>query len=189
MKWQHSKKCCKTKRKIYSRSSQNGARNNNLRIVLRPENATSRSLSGSLFVDGSFECYFLTLPKGDGLPGSAIPPGLYSVRIAPSPKFEAIAEHDAWFKLYADHIPHLMGIPNRSNILIHPGNYPDQTNGCILVGNSKGIDYLANSRAAFASLQPKIVAACSSALEGCELEMQEMASNHDTVMNASLGEA
>ncbi len=158
-----------------------------MKITLNPKWSTPISLSGELLVDGNFECYWLTLPKGDGLPGSAIPPGLYSVIVAPSPKFQTIAEKDPWFKPYADSIPHIMGVPNRSNILIHVGNTPEQTEGCILVGLSHGRDFLGGSRAAFAELQPKIVAACMNPLEGCQLEMLELASNHDAVQEASAG--
>jgi len=160
-------------------------------LTCQPKWSTRKSLSGDLLVNSQYFCFFLTLPLGDGLPGSAIPPGRYSVTIAPSPKFQAIAEHDAWFKIYANQIPHLLGIPNRSNILIHPGNYPDNTEGCILVGNEHNIDFLGNSRTAFSRLQPMIVAATLNPLEGCELEMlsYEVNSNRDAVQAAVGGEA
>ena len=157
-----------------------------MRIQLYPKWFTKNSMSGELSVDGIYECFFLTLPAGDGLPGSAIPPGLYSVTIAPSPKFETIAERDAWFKIYAPQIPHIMGIPNRSNILIHPGNVPENTEGCILVGNERNTDWLGQSRAAFAQLQPKIVAACRGPLEGCELQMMNPVSNNADVIRAAV---
>lgn len=46
----------------------------------------------------------------------------------------------------------LKGVPGRSDILIHPGNIPDDTEGCILPGKSKGQDRVNNSRAALKSL-------------------------------------
>jgi hypothetical protein len=119
-----------------------------------------------LLVDGQFFCYFLTLPLGDGLPGSSIPEGTYPVTLAPSPKFQKIAETSEWFRPYADSIPHINEVPNRSNILIHVGNRPTDTDGCILVGSTRDTDFVGNSRAKFAQLHQVI----STAME-CTLEM------------------
>jgi len=156
-------------------------------ITCQPKWSTKKSLSGELIVDGNPFGYFLTLPLGDGLPGSAIPPGTYSVTIGPSPKFIALAEKDAWHKIYMNQIPHLVGIPNRSNILVHVGNSVEQTDGCLLVGNTHSDDFIGASRACFAKLQPLIVAACLNPTEGCEITMLAMASNHDQVQEAIAG--
>ena len=54
---------------------------------------------------------------------------------------------------YGHHF-HIKDVPNRSMILIHNGNYYNQTNGCILVGddfvdiNNDGIQDVTNSKAA-----------------------------------------
>jgi hypothetical protein len=58
-------------------------------------------------------------PKIDGL--TAIPEGTYPIVIAPSGRFHR------W-------LPALVGVPRFKGILIHAGNYPSDTRGCILVG-------------------------------------------------------
>ena len=140
-----------------------------MRLVLQRKELTLISTIGEITINGVHECYTLELPVVDGLPGSAIPPGLYSITIAPSPKF--MKSTDPWVDLMADEIPHIMGIPGRSNILIHWGNRDIDTDGCILVGQTYGENFIGASRAAFGALQPKILIACSNSLEGCEIEV------------------
>lgn len=53
-------------------------------------------------------------------------------------------------------MPHVVDVPDRTDILIHPGNFPSDTLGCILVGQTKGTDYIGESRAAFDKLWPII---------------------------------
>src|SRR5215475_9581450 len=141
-----------------------------MRIDLQPTEGTPKSLTGDLLVNGEKFCFFLTLPLGNGLPGSAIPVGIYSVTISPSPKFLRVSGDD-WVARYANAIPHINGIPARSNILIHWGNDAHDTDGCILVGETLGTDFIGQSRKAFERLQPLIVAATANPLEGCELQM------------------
>lgn len=68
-----------------------------------------------------FECKTLELPwKENQVNISCIPTGTYNVLRYNSPKFG---------KTF-----HVIGVPNRSEILIHKGNYNKDTQGCILVG-------------------------------------------------------
>lgn len=105
--------------------------------------------------------FTLELPVKDGLPGSAIPPGRYNIVLAPSPKF--MSSMDPWVQRYAKQMPHLIGIPRRSLIMIHWGNYAGDipttaaiehanTEGCILVGRGRDTDMVSDSRAAFEEL-------------------------------------
>lgn len=121
-----------------------------MNLSLIRTNLTAESTEGDLLVDGVWECYTLELPMKDGLPGSAIPPGVYIVKLLPSPKFSASA--DPWVLQYAGAIPHVLGIPNRSDILMHWGNSPHDTEGCILVGQTQGENFVGSSRTAFAGL-------------------------------------
>ena len=95
---------------------------------------------------GDWICQTLELPVKDGLPGSAIPPGKYLVIQYASPHFNRP-------------MPLIIGIPNRSEIEIHWGNYVDETRGCVLVGKARGDCDVLNSRQAFDELWTKLWAA------------------------------
>ena len=121
-----------------------------MELVLKSTKYDAVTTEGELSVDGSFNCYTLELPYTSGLSGSAISAGRYQVLLAPSPKF--MRSDDPWVEQYAQKIPRLMNVPNRSGILIHWGNEARDTEGCILVGQTQGADFIGSSRNAFAAL-------------------------------------
>ena len=68
------------------------------------------------------------------IPGhTAIPEGSYRVLITKSRRFKK------W-------LPYVQGIPGFEGIRIHAGNYPDDTQGCILPGENKLRGMVVNSR-------------------------------------------
>lgn len=105
---------------------------------------------GHLLVDGELECWTLEdVVRADGvkIPGeTAIPPGTYEVDITYSPRFKV-------------HLPLLIGVKGFVGIRIHPGNDSGDTEGCILVGRSRGPDRVNESRKAFDALFEKMKAA------------------------------
>lgn len=70
----------------------------------------------------AFHCVSLELPWRGNQPNvSCIPVGDYLVGSATSPKF-------------GKGTMRLTGVPGRSHILIHPGNFTHEIEGCILLG-------------------------------------------------------
>lgn len=51
-------------------------------------------------------------------------------------------------------MPHILDIPNRSGILIHWGNTAENTEGCILLGTTRGLNFIGSSREAFDAFLP-----------------------------------
>jgi hypothetical protein len=119
-----------------------------MNLLLQRDTFTDKSTTGELFIDGAHFCFTLELPNKDGLPGSCIPQGTYPVTAQMSPRF-------------GRSMPHIHDIPNRSNILIHYGNVPEDTEGCILLGLTRDTDYVGQSRMAFDDFWAKFMPALS----------------------------
>ena len=89
---------------------------------------------GLLLVGGK-TFYTLELPWRDNKPFvSCIPEGKYPTYVF---------AHDRWGDVIG-----LKNVPGRSEILIHPGNYIENTEGCILPGLNAGRAMVLNSRKA-----------------------------------------
>lgn len=109
---------------------------------------TGRSTSGELSIDGKFECYTLedcVRPvKIKGL--TAIPAGRYRVIINYSQRFKR-------------RLPLLLNVPQFEGVCLHSGNDAGDTGGCILVGRTKGKDFVGESRRALDQLFARLSAA------------------------------
>lgn len=116
-------------------------------LILR-KSQTDRSTIGKLYVDGQFECFTLEdVPRAVKVAGqTCIPPGVYPVKITYSPRFKR-------------DLPLLMDVPGFEGVRIHTGNTDKDTEGCILVGKTAGVDIIWQSQLAFNALFPKIKAA------------------------------
>lgn len=105
---------------------------------------------GELYVNGKWECFTLedtVRPLGEKVYGeTAIPVGQYRVTVNVSNRFKRL-------------LPLLHNVPQFEGVRIHPGNRPSDTEGCILVGRSKGNGVVYESQLAFKALLPKIQAA------------------------------
>ena len=98
-----------------------------MRATLYRTSKTDKETLGELQVS-DFKCYTLELPdlNNDGIEGnefqkSCIPEGVYKVKSHVSKKFGKCF----W----------VLGVPNRTAILIHAGNFHWHTKGCVLVGS------------------------------------------------------
>lgn len=103
---------------------------------------------GDLYVDGAHCCNTLEDPiREDGRPvaewkvkgDTAIPAGLYSVVLTESVRFKRV-------------LPLVENVPGFEGIRIHAGNTSHDTEGCILVGEWPGGEFINNSRNALATL-------------------------------------
>lgn len=106
--------------------------------------ATVNATGGKLFINGTFECFTLE-PRQLQTFGKpfCIPVGTYHYRVQHSQRF---------------HRPVICvaNVPGFSAIEVHPGNFPQDTHGCTLVGTSEGTDFVGHSDTAFTALLVKI---------------------------------
>ena len=106
---------------------------------------TDNSVIGEMLIDGIFECYTLedaerpVKIKGE----TAIPKGTYRVIINQSNRFKRL-------------LPLLIDVPNFEGVRIHSGNSNHDTEGCILVGQTRNKNYIGQSRKAFDKLFKKM---------------------------------
>jgi len=114
-------------------------------ITIKRLYKTENSTIGELLVDGLFECFTLedkereVKIKGE----TAIPKGEYKVIINESNRFKR-------------ELPLLLNVPNFEGVRIHSGNTNHDTEGCILVGQSRNKNYIGQSRKAFDKLFKKM---------------------------------
>jgi hypothetical protein len=109
---------------------------------------TENSTIGELLIDGIFECFTLEDKERPVKIKSetAIPKGTYRVIINESNRFKRL-------------LPLLIDVPNFEGVRIHSGNSNHDTEGCILVGQTRNKNYIGQSRKAFDKLFKKMQAA------------------------------
>lgn len=110
-----------------------------MEIKVIRETFSEISTIGRMTIDGLFECYTLEdkVRTGPKVPGkTAIPYGRYEVVIDDSVRFKKP-------------MPHILDVPDFTGVRIHPLNIAQETEGCIGVGNTKGVDFIGESKAAF----------------------------------------
>lgn len=116
---------------------------NRMELKLIRKEFTDHSTIGALMIDGKFFCYTLEDYIRDvKIAGeTAIPYGVYEVITNYSNRFKKV-------------MPLLLHVEGFEGVRIHAGNTAENTEGCILVGKSKMVDFIGNSRAAFDAFMP-----------------------------------
>lgn len=109
---------------------------------------TDESTIGELTIDGVHQCFTLEdkVREQKVFGQTAIPAGRYEVVVTFSNRFKKL-------------LPELVAVPDFEGVRIHSGNTAKDTEGCILVGMTKGTNVVSNSRDAFTALFAKIQAA------------------------------
>ena len=125
---------------------------------------------GKLYIDGVYECDTLEdtdrglsndmsideIKKKKEYGQTAIPTGSYEVTMnVVSPKFK----NRSWAKPYNGKLPRLIDVHGYEGVLIHVGNKPEDTLGCLLVGQNKIKGQVVNSTATFHKLMEKLTEA------------------------------
>lgn len=146
------------------------------RIALRPTYTIGR-----LLIDGERFCDTLEdrvrdtnkdgdlLDEGEGkvYAQTAIPYGTYGVTLnVQSPKYSKRKQYE----FCKGYLPRLLDVPHFEGILIHIGNKPEDSAGCILVGENKVVGGLINSTATFTRLYERLKAAADRG-EDIEIEI------------------
>lgn len=123
---------------------------------------------GRLYVDGEYFCDTLEdtdrgLRQGQSIDvlrrikikgSTAIPTGRYKITLGVvSPKFGSRAQ----YKRIGGRLPRLLNVPAFDGVLIHIGNTPRDTEGCILVGQNKVVGQVINSADTFFRLYDKLI--------------------------------
>jgi hypothetical protein len=116
-----------------------------MKLALKRLHKTNNSTIGELTVDELFQCYTLEDIEREVKIKSetAIPKGTYKVIINHSNRFKRL-------------LPLLIDVPGFEGIRIHSGNSNHDTEGCILVGETRSKDFIGKSRKAFDKLFEKM---------------------------------
>ena len=120
-------------------------------LTLIRDRFTSKTTTGVMLVDGEYQC--LVLEDRIRAPGlkvkgaTAIPAGHYKIERTFSNRFRRI-------------MPQLMNVPGFEGVRIHSGNTEHDTEGCLLVGCSRGVDSISLSQIAFQALDKVLFDAC-----------------------------
>lgn len=122
----------------------------NLNLYRKP--SANGATFGVLTIDGINPCFTLERLEVQ------IPTGIYSIELTDSLDLTC----DCGPNHSLSHLlPLLDGVPNRTNIRIHAGNWPRDSMGCVLVGLQTSPDgnMILQSRTALDSIVPLIQAA------------------------------
>lgn len=112
-------------------------------LLIVRDQFTDKSTLGKLYLNGNFYGHTLELAWLDNKKNvSCIPKGVYDV-------IKGNPEESSSYKYQ-----HLLieNVPNRNFILFHIGNYPKDTKGCILLGNTRALNFVGDSKKAFYNL-------------------------------------
>jgi hypothetical protein len=100
-----------------------------IRVVREP--TKNDTTLGALFIDGHWQCHTLEdviRPAGEKVYGeTAIPAGRYKLILSMSNRFKKI-------------MPEVVAVPGFAGIRIHAGNTAKDTEGCLLLGQTRNVE-------------------------------------------------
>jgi len=111
---------------------------------------TEESTIGKLYINGVLECNTLE-DKDRKLENGGTK--VYALTAIPRGTYTLILSYSHRFKKY---LPEIQNVPGFAGIRIHPGNKASDTEGCILLGTTRGEDIIGVSRLAFEKFMAKV---------------------------------
>jgi hypothetical protein len=116
-----------------------------MKILLKRLHKTANSTIGELSINGKFECYTLEdVERESKIYGkTAIPKGTYEIVMTMSNRFKVV-------------LPLLLNVKNFEGVRIHAGNSAKDTEGCILLGQTRSVDFIGNSKMALVKFVQKL---------------------------------
>ena len=119
-----------------------------MEMLVTRQTFTDESTIGELTIDGVHQCFTLE--------DKVRPVKIFGQTAIPAGRYEVVVNESAHFHKL---LPELVNVPDFEGVRIHSGNKPADTEGCILVGRTKGTNVINDSHTAFDALFPKIQAA------------------------------
>jgi hypothetical protein len=110
-----------------------------MELKLIRDKFTEESTIGRLLINDVFHCFTLEDKVRENK--------IQNVTAIPKGRYEVIINFSNRFK---QQMPLLLKVPNFEGVRIHWGNYSKDTEGCILLGTTKGVNMIGNSRTAYA---------------------------------------
>lgn len=124
-----------------------------MELIVKRKIFTDKSTIGELHINGSFFCFSLEDKDRDLYKTQPITEiaqkKLFGVTAIPYGKYDLALTYSNRFKQY---MPQVLNVPAFDGIRIHTGNFPEQTEGCLILGMQKGIDSVSDSRTAYNAL-------------------------------------
>jgi len=117
-----------------------------MELKLIRKTLTDKSTIGELFINGVFYCYTLE-DKDRKLESGG--KKIHSLTAIARGKYSVIVSYSNRFKQY---MPQIINVPQFEGIRIHSGNKSENTEGCILVGRTKSVDFIGESKIAYTGL-------------------------------------
>ena len=106
-----------------------------------------QATEGELFIDGDFAGFTLEPPRLD-------PPA--KPRAIPTGSYDLTWAHSTKHKMF---VPLVENVPDFEGIEIHVGNFPQDTEGCLLVATTRKKDEIDTSRPVIQAVYAKVQAA------------------------------
>lgn len=128
-----------------------------MELTVYREIPTDKSTEGELQINGNFECFTLE-PVDRGLQQSMSLEDIAKIKIQnqtaiPYGRYRILMQ---WSNHFQKMMPHLQSVPGYEYVMLHPLNFPAQTEGCIGVGEHRLVDQITESGNAFIGMMTKL---------------------------------